>query len=95
MNATSHCASCGTAIEAPAGGDAAAFAAEESARCARLGELREQRNALAIRMQAGFAGVLDIDTADLVAQRQSLAKLDAALHAEHDEIARAMRHARP
>lgn len=95
MNATLKCASCGATYEPPAADHAAGFAAEEAARCARLGDLREQRRTLeAARTQAGFAGVVDVDTVDLVVQRESLSRLDAALRSEHDEIERAMKHTR-
>ena len=95
MNATQKCAACGAEFELPAGEAAAGFPAEEAARCARLGELREQRRTLeAARTQAGFAGIVDADTVDLVVHRESLSRLDAALKSEQDEIERAMRHKR-
>jgi len=72
---------------------AAAFVEEESARCGRLREITQQRQALAARTQAGFAACLGsdtVDTVDLVAQRRSLAQLDSALRAEAEELAKVM-----
>jgi len=91
------CSTCGKSFAAPQGGEAAGLADEESARCARLREVTEQRAALeAARTQAGFAGVLhgneDKDTMDLVMQRASLSRLDAALKAEAEELAASMLH---
>ena len=73
----------------------AALVEEESARCNRLREIKQQREALGARIQAGFAGMLGsdkIDTNDLVAQRQSLAQLEAALRTEAEELSKAMIH---
>jgi hypothetical protein len=96
VSAQLTCTACGTAFEAPRGAEAAQFAAEESARCVRLGELAVQRKSLdAARTQAGFAGVVDVDTADLVVHRETLSRLDAALRSESEDILRAMRHRRP
>jgi hypothetical protein len=90
------CTTCGIAFEAPTEAAGADFVAEESARCARLAQLDDQRKALeAARMQAGFAGVVDVDTADLVVHRENMSRLEAALRSEADEIIRAMRHRRP
>jgi len=68
---------------------------EESARCNRLREITQQREALGARIQAGFAGMLGsdrIDTNDLVAHRQSLAQLEASLRTEAEELTKAMIH---
>ena len=68
---------------------------EESRRCARLREITQQRQALVAKMQAGIVGMLgrdSIDTNDVVAQRESLAQLEAALKAEAGELARVMGH---
>ncbi len=92
------CTNCGRSFSLPAGyadESLAALIAEESARCKRLGEVNRQRQALGARTQAGFAGVIGtetVDTVDLVAQRRSLAQLDATLKAEAEELAKAMRH---
>jgi hypothetical protein len=91
------CTTCGQYFRVPAerADTAAALIEEESARCARLREIAQQRQALAARIQAGIAGVLGsdrIDTNDLVAQRQSLAQLEATLKAEEEELSRGMLH---
>lgn len=92
------CATCGKSFASPAGVETAAFAAEESARCARMREIDAQRKAIdAARKQAGFAGfpqstTTDNDTADVVMQRHSMARLDAALRLEAEELAKRMRH---
>ena len=68
---------------------------EESARCSRLREITQQRQALAARTQAGITGMLDhdrIDTVDMVAHRKSLLQLDATLKAEADELTKVMVH---
>lgn len=85
------CTSCGAAFEAPKGADSAAFAADESARCARLREIAQQRGSLDVaRTQAGFAGVTE--TLDRFAQKASLDRLELALKAEAEKIRRAMQH---
>ena len=92
------CRTCGKSFTPPAGHESEAVAAlveQESARCSRLQELTQQRQALVARTQAGFAGVLGtevVDTVDRVAQRQSLAQLDATLKAETEELANIMLH---
>lgn len=92
------CANCGKSFVVPAGHETAAFEAEESARCARLREIDEQRKSIdAARKQAGFAGfpqstTTDNDTVDVVMQRHSMARLEAALRSEAEELARQMRH---
>lgn len=91
------CTACGKTFAAPDGRAAADLVEEESARCARLREVSEQRRALdAARTQAGFAGVLhgteDKDTVDLVMQRDSMARLDAALKKEAEGLAAALLH---
>jgi len=95
VSAIVNCTACGAAFEAPPDVEAAGFVAEESARCARLGELVEQRKTIdAARTQAGFAGVVDADTADLVVHRESMSRLDAALKSESEAIVKAMKHKR-
>jgi len=91
------CATCGKSFMPAAGhgGTTATLEKEESARCSRMREIAQQRQALAARTQAGFAGVLGsdtVDTVDLVAQRRSLAQLDATLKVEADELAKVMWH---
>jgi len=92
------CKTCGKSFAPPAGHASEASAAlveEESARCSRLREITQQRQALAARTQAGIAGVLGHDTVDpgdLVAQRESLAQLDATLKAEAEALAKVMLH---
>ncbi len=92
------CKTCGKSFAPPAGhmSDASAeLVQEESARCSRLREITQQRQALAARTRAGFAGVLGseaVDTVDLVSQRQSLAQLDATLKAQAEGLSRAMLH---
>jgi hypothetical protein len=92
------CKTCGKSFASPAGHASEASAAlveEESARCSRMREITQQRQALAARMQAGIAGVLGsepVDTVDLVSQRQSLAQLDATLKAEAEELVKVMLH---
>lgn len=85
------CTNCGGAFDVPAGHEASAFAADESARCARLREIADQRRALdAARTQAGFAGVTE--TLDRVAQQTSMERLDMALRVEAAGIEKAMAH---
>ena len=92
------CKTCGKSFTTPAAQTseaAAALVEEESARCSRTREITQQRQALAARTQAGFAGVLGsdtVETVDLVAQRRSLAQLDATLRAEAEELSRVMLH---
>lgn len=92
------CTTCGKSFRASAGNASdspAALVEEESARCSRLLEIAQQRQTLAARMQAGIAGVVGsetLDTVDMVAQRQSLAQLDATLKAEAEELSKVMRH---
>ena len=92
------CKTCGksfTPLAAQTSEAAAALVEEESARCSRTREITQQRQALAARTQAGFAGVLGsdtVETVDLVAQRRSLAQLDATLRAEAEELSRVMLH---
>jgi hypothetical protein len=92
------CRTCGKSFAPPAGHAGAASAVlveEESACCSRLREITQQRQALAARIQAGIAGVLGsepVDTMDLVAQRRSIAQLDATLKAQAEELARVMLH---
>ena len=88
-NSTPKCATCGKSLTSAERID------EESARCARLREIAQQRAALAVRMQGGIVGMLGgdtIDTVDLVAQRKSLTQLDATLKAEAEGLERAMGH---
>jgi hypothetical protein len=92
-----NCTTCGKTFAAPAGGRAVELVAEESARCARLRDVNERRKALdAARIQAGFAGVLhgngEKDTGDLVMQRDSMLRLDAALKNEAEALTAAMLH---
>lgn len=92
------CRTCGKSFTPPAGHaseQSIPLVEEESSRCNRLREITQQRQALASRTQAGFAGVLGgdtVDTVDLVAQRRSLAQLDATLKAEADELSKVMLH---
>lgn len=71
------------------------FVAEESARCCRLREIAQQRQALAAKMHSGIVGLLGGDTADtvdLVAQRKSFAQLDATLQAQAEALTATMVH---
>jgi hypothetical protein len=92
------CKSCGAMLAVPRGLDQEATGRlidAESARCARLREIAQQREALGARIQAGIAGMLGsdrIDTNDLVAQRMSLAQLAATLTAEAEDLAKFMVH---
>jgi hypothetical protein len=92
-----RCATCGGLVATPADRRQPIFALieEESARCQRLREISLQRQTLAARIQAGLAGTLGgdtVETNDLVAHRQSLAQLDAALMAEAAALASTMVH---
>ena len=94
---TLNCTTCGKAFVVPAGREVAGLVEEESARCARLREIEEQRRALdATRTQAGFAGALhgsgETDTVDLVMQRNSMMCLDAALKNEAEGLVAALLH---
>ncbi len=97
-NTPPACSVCGAPLSVPPGLDqtgSAAFAEQESAHCARLHEVTRQRHALAARAQAGIVGMFGsdgADTTDLVAQRKSLAQLDANLKAQAEELAKMMRH---
>ncbi|HEX7952166.1 MAG TPA: hypothetical protein VF523_03735 [Burkholderiales bacterium] len=94
-NRVRKCKTCGKALVASTGVIADALAEEESARCSRLREIALQRKALATKMQSGIVGLLGADTADtvdLVAQRKSLAQLDATLEAEAQSLAMVMAH---
>ena len=97
-NSALACRTCGKSLTLPvanASETAVALVEEESARCGRLREITQQRQALAARTQAGFAGVLGsdtLDTVDLVAQRRSLAQLDTTLRAEAEVLAKVMLH---
>ena len=97
-NSALKCKTCGKSFAPPAGRASEASAElveEESSRCSRLREIAQQRHVLAARMQAGIAGVVGgetLDTVDMVAQRQSLAQLDATLKAEAEELSKVMRH---
>jgi hypothetical protein len=97
-NSALKCKTCGKSFAPPAadaGEASSTLVEEESARCGRLREITQQRQALATTVQAGFAGVLGtepIDTVDRVALRQSLAQLDATLKAEAEGLSKAMLH---
>ncbi|MBI3528366.1 MAG: hypothetical protein HY067_10390 [Betaproteobacteria bacterium] len=96
-NSTLACKTCGKSFTPPVGQSeaAAALVDEESARCSRMREITQQRQALTARTQAGFAGMLGsdtVDTVDMVAHRKSLAQLDAALRGEAEELSKVMRH---
>lgn len=91
------CTTCGKAFAAPAGRQVTGLIEEESERCARLREIEEQRRALdATRTQSGFAGALhgsgESDTVDLVMQRNSMMRLDAALKNEAERLVAALLH---
>src|SRR5258708_23388272 len=92
------CKTCGKSFAPPAGHGSEASARlvdEESARCARLREITQQRRPLADRAQAGIAGGLGSDTLEtihMVPQRESLPQLDAALEAQADEFAQVIFH---
>lgn len=92
-----RCTTCGGVFYPPADRrqPIAALIEEESSRCKRLREIGLQRKTLAASIQAGIASTLGsdtIETNDLVAQRQSLAQLDAALMAEVAVLSKAMVH---
>ena len=94
-DSTPTCATCGESLTIQNGRVLMEFVNEESARCARWREIAQQRQALAARIQAGFAGVVGtdtMDTVDKVAQRQSLTQLDATLKTEAEELERVMGH---
>ena len=95
-NSVLNCKTCGKSLTLPAGQASAEPVEEESTRCSRLQEITQQRQALAARMQGGIAGMLGgdtVDTTDMVAHRKSLARLDATLKAEAEELAALMHHA--
>ena len=93
-----RCKSCGAILAVPRGLENEAtlrLIEAESARCARLREIMQQRQALGARIQAGIAGMVGtdgLDTIDMVEQRKSLAQLDATLKAEAGELAKFMVH---
>jgi hypothetical protein len=97
-NSLLRCKTCGKVLAAPLGHGKEALATlveDESARCSRLREIRQQCQVLAARTQSGIAGMLDherIDTMDMVAHRASLAHLEATLKAEAEELAKVMVH---
>jgi hypothetical protein len=94
-NSTFKCQTCGKSFTAPAGQASDELVEEESARCARLREIAQQRQALSLKLQAGIVGMLGsdtVDTIDLVAHRRSLAQLDATLAAQAKELEAAMLH---
>jgi len=92
------CTNCETVLAVPEGLESEAVTAlieAESARCVRLGEIAQQRQALAVRIQAGIAGILGSDrleTNDLIAHRQSLSQLEEALKAQSADLAKLMIH---
>jgi len=92
------CRNCGTVLALPKGlaqSAVSALAEAESARCARLGEIAQQRHALAVRIQAGIAGIVGSDrleTNDLVVHRRSLAQLEETLKAEFEDLSKIMLH---
>ncbi|MEO8163966.1 MAG: hypothetical protein ABI619_01085 [Betaproteobacteria bacterium] len=94
----SACSVCGAVLPVPSGFDqaaTAAFALQESAHCARLHEVMQQRHALAAGTQAGIVGWFGsdgVDTTDLIAHRTSLAQLDATLKTQAEELAKLMLH---
>ena len=98
-NSALKCTTCGKSFApstAVAGEVATALIEEESVRCARLQEITQQRQALALRMQAGITGMLGsdtMDTIDMVAQRRSLNQLDATLKSEAEDLVKVMGHA--
>lgn len=92
-----NCKTCGKIFAVSGGRESAALVEEESARCARLREIATQRESIdAACHQPGFTGVLhgtgDTDTVDLVMQRHSMARLDAALRSEAEGLAKLMWH---
>jgi hypothetical protein len=92
------CRNCEMALALPEGLEQEAVAAlidAESARCARLAELTRQRQALAMRIQAGIAGIVGSDrleTNDLIVHRHSLAQLEETLKSQFDELSKVMVH---
>lgn len=92
------CLNCGGSFVAPVEADGKASGTlldSESARCARLLEIRSRRKALATNMQAGIAGMAGsnpYDTIDMVAQRRSVSHLDATLKAEERDLESIMLH---
>jgi hypothetical protein len=92
------CLNCGGSFGAPVEADGKASATlvdSETARCARLLEIRSRRKALAMSMQAGIAGMVGsnpYDTIDMVAQRRSVNHLDATLKAEERDLEAIMLH---
>ena len=97
-NSALVCRTCGKSFSSQAvhaNEAAAVLVEEESARCRRMREITQQRQTLAARIQAGFAGMLGTDTADtidLVAHRKSLAQLDSTLGKEAEDLSKLMRH---
>jgi len=92
-----NCKTCGKTFAASGGRESAALVEEESARCARLRDIDVQRKSIDdTRRQPGFTGVLhgtgDTDTVDVVMQRHSMARLDAALRSEAEGLAKLMWH---
>ncbi|MEO8156708.1 MAG: hypothetical protein ABI648_02850 [Betaproteobacteria bacterium] len=90
------CNTCGKPLAIPASAVSAALIEEESVRCDQLREIAQQRQTLAAKMQSGIVGLLGGDTADtvdMIAQRKSLAQLDAALQGQAEDLASAMSHA--
>ncbi len=92
------CLNCGGSFVAPVEADGKASGAlldSESARCARLLEIRSRRKTLASNIQAGIAGMVGsnpYDTIDMVAQRRSVGQLDATLKAEERDLEAIMLH---
>lgn len=94
-NPAPACKTCGKFLTLTSGQATTALVDEESARCARLREITQQRQALASRAQAGITGVLGsdtMDTVDMVAQRRSMNQLDVALKAEAGVLVEKMLH---
>ena len=93
-----RCQNCSMAFRIPDNVRSAGITAlveAESARCARLIDITRQRRALGARIQAGIAGMLGsetLETSDLVANRKTVAQLEAALKAEADDLAKVMMH---
>jgi hypothetical protein len=92
------CTNCKMILAVPEGLEQEAVTAlidAESARCARLLEITQQRQALAMRIPAGIAGILGSDrleTTDLIAHRQSLSQLEETLRAQFDDLSEVMLH---
>jgi hypothetical protein len=91
------CLTCGRSLAVPEARTsevAQSLADEDSARCARLRQVAEQRRALADAFARGdYVGPEDSDTVDLVMRRESMARLDGALAAEAESLAKSMWHA--